>query len=118
MRAEDMDAGGVTVLVFGPLRERIGAAELRVGGRTVREVWEAVVRMRPAAAASAASIRPARNLEYCDWNTAVEAGDTVAFIPPVTGGSSDDAAVRASVITAPIDVEAVMSSVGTTCDGA
>lgn len=107
----------VTVLVFGPLREWVGVPELHVRGRTVREVWDAVVRERPAAALSASSLRAARNLEYCDWNMAVEAGDTIAFIPPVAGGSSDTP-VRAAVTSSPIDVAAVLNGVGTTRDGA
>jgi len=107
----------VTVLVFGPLRERVGLSELHVRGRTVREVWDAVVRVRPAAAVASSSLRAARNLEYCDWNTTVEPGDTIAFIPPVAGGSSDTP-VRAVVTSSPIDVAAVLTGLGTTRDGA
>ena len=70
----------VTVLVFGPLREQMGVAEMRVRGSTVREVWEAVVREHPRAAATSSAVRAARNLSYCDWNSAVESGDTIAFL--------------------------------------
>ena len=77
----------VTVLVFGPLRERIGAGEIHVDGATVQEVSrDEVVRRHPAAAIDAGSIRVARNLAYCEWTTAVHDGDTIAFIPPVAGG--------------------------------
>ena len=84
----------VTVLVFGPLRERVGAAEVHVAGATVQEVWDELVRRHPAAAVDAASVRAARNLGYCEWNTAVRTGDTIAFIPPVAGGSDDASPVR------------------------
>ena len=76
----------VTVLVFGPLRERVGAGEVRVAGTTVQEVWDELVRRHPAAAVDAESIRAACNLDYCEWTAAVKGGDTVAFIPPVAGG--------------------------------
>ena len=84
----------VTVLVFGPLRERVGAAEVHVAGATVQEVWDELVRRHPAAAVDAGSVRAARNLGYCEWNTAVRGGDTIAFIPPVAGGSDDASPVR------------------------
>src|ERR1700688_3183278 len=89
----------VTVLVFGPLRERVGAAEVHVAGATVQEVWDELVRRHPAAAVDAGSVRAARNIGYCEWNTAVRGGDTIAFIPPVAGGSGDASVLV--VVTAP-----------------
>jgi molybdopterin synthase catalytic subunit/molybdopterin converting factor small subunit len=109
----------VTVLVFGPLREQMGVAEMRVRGSTVREVWEAVVRQHPRAAATSSAVRAARNLSYCDWNSAVESGDTIAFLPPVAGGCSDTVSgVHASVSAEPIEVDAVIAGVGSGRDGA
>jgi MoaE-MoaD fusion protein len=109
----------VTVLVFGPLREQVGVAEMRVRGSTVLEVWQAVVREHPRAAATSSAVRPARNLSYCDWSSAVESGDTIAFLPPVAGGSSDTVSgVHVSVTAEPIDVAAVISSAGSGRDGA
>src|SRR5579862_9745513 len=108
----------VTVLVFGPLRERVGAGEIHVDGGTVQEVWNELVRRHPAAAVDAGSIRVARNLGYCEWSTAVQRGDTIAFIPPVAGGSDDVAAVRVWITDAPIDVAAIIASSGTSRDGA
>jgi MoaE-MoaD fusion protein len=108
----------VTVLVFGPLRERVGAAEVHVAGATVQEVWDELVRRHPAAAVDAASVRAARNLGYCEWNTAVRSGDTIAFIPPVAGGSDDAPPVRVWITELPIDIAAVIASAGTSRDGA
>lgn len=113
-----MTAAAVRVLVFGPLRERVGSAELFIEGSTVGDVWEALVHAHPGAAASASSIRAARNLEYCGWTTAVQGGDTVAFIPPVAGGSNDDPPVHVRVTASAIDVAAVIASTSTPCDGA
>ena len=106
----------VRVLLFGPLRERVGVGELSIEANTVSEVWAALVRAYPGAAASSTSIRAALNLDYCDWNTAVCRGDTVAFIPPVAGGSS--APVRVWVTASVIEVGSVIDSAATACDGA
>lgn len=113
-----MTTAAVRVLVFGPLRERVGVAELYIEGRTVGEVWEGLVRAHPGAAASASSVRAACNLDYCDWNTVVHRGDTVAFIPPVAGGSADDGPVHVRITTSAIDVAGVLESAGTVRDGA
>ncbi len=107
----------VTVLVFGPLRERVGVTEVRVAGSTVQEVWDALVRQHPAAAADAGSIRAARNLDYCEWTTAVHVGDTIAFIPPVAGGSDRDA-IRVEITHSPIDIAELIAGAGTSRDGA
>lgn len=108
----------VTVLVFGPLRERVGVDEMQVDGSTVQEVWDEVVRRHPNAGVDAGSVRAARNLSYCEWTTAVQSGDTIAFIPPVAGGSEDRAAVRVWVTDVPIDVGSVIASAGSSRDGA
>jgi molybdopterin synthase catalytic subunit/molybdopterin converting factor small subunit len=111
----------VTVLLFGPLRDRVGVSEMQAGGRTVREVWETVVRQFPAAADAARGLRAARNLDYCDWDAALSSGDTVAFVPPVAGGSGAGSApdpVRVAITEAPIDAAAVMADVGGDGDGA
>jgi molybdopterin synthase catalytic subunit len=33
-------------------------------------------------------VRPARNLQYVDWDAAIAAGDELAFLPPVSGGAT------------------------------
>jgi molybdopterin synthase catalytic subunit len=108
----------VTVLVFGPLRERVGVDEIQVAGTTVQEVWDEVVRRHPAAGVDTASVRAARNLSYCEWTTVVQSGDTIAFIPPVAGGSEGRSAVRVWVTDVPIDVGQVIASAGSSRDGA
>jgi molybdopterin synthase catalytic subunit len=110
--------GDVTVLVFGPLRERVGVAEIHVAGGTVQEVWDELVRRHPAAAVDAGSVRAARNLGYCAWSTVVQGGDTIAFIPPVAGGSDGASPVRVWITDSPIDVASVIEEAGTSRDGA
>jgi molybdopterin synthase catalytic subunit len=48
----------------------------------------------------------------------VQSGDTIAFIPPVAGGSEDRSAVRVWVTNVPIDVGSVIASAGSSRDGA
>lgn len=111
----------VTVLLFGPLRDRVGVREMQARGSTVREVWETVVHRFPTAAEAASGVRAARNLEYCDWDAALSNGDTVAFVPPVAGGSGtgpEPEPVRVAITDAPIDAAAVMDAVAGDGDGA
>jgi molybdopterin synthase catalytic subunit/molybdopterin converting factor small subunit len=108
----------VTVLVFGPLRERVGVGEVQIPGSTIQEVWDELVRRYPGAAADATSIRAARNLNYCEWTSVVRSGDTIAFIPPVAGGSVDDSAIRVLVTDEPIDLATEIAAAGTAHDGA
>jgi MoaE-MoaD fusion protein len=108
----------VTVLVFGPLRERVGVDALQVTGATVQEVWDEVVRRHPGAVVDSGSVRAARNLNYCEWTTLVQSGDTIAFIPPVAGGSEDRSAIRVWVTSRAIDIGSVIESAGSSRDGA
>lgn len=98
-------SSAVTVLVFGPLRERLGVAELRGAGATVAEVWRNLARERGLDATAPDGVRAARNLEYCDWDAPVASGDVVAFLPPVAGGSGAAAAVRVAMTASVIDVD-------------
>jgi len=100
------------------LRERIGVSEVHLDGATVQDVWDELVRRHPAAAVGAASVRAARNLGYCAWETAVASGDTIAFIPPVAGGRDDTSPVRVWMTNVPIDIASVIASAGTSRDGA
>lgn len=107
------------MLLFGPLRERVGVAELAGHGTTVREVWSNLARDRGLDDAVTYGIRAVRNLTYCDWDTHVEGGDVIAFLPPVAGGSTDVSdRVRVLLAGSPIDVGAVIADVGSGADGA
>ena len=98
----------VRVLCFGALRERLGTEiVVREKVTTVLDLWSLVTHDHPDFRAPQGRVRPARNSAYCDWQTPVEPGDEVAFMPPVAGGSVDDEAgprLRAALVTDPIDV--------------
>jgi len=52
----------------------------------VRDVWRDLAREFPAFGEYERSISSAVNADYARLDRAVEAGDEVAFLPPVSGG--------------------------------
>jgi molybdenum cofactor biosynthesis protein MoaC len=112
----------VRVLCFGWLRDRLGTETLvREKVRTVLDLWSVMTREQPDLRDAYTRFRAARNLAYCDWQTPVEPGDEVAFMPPVTGGSVDGEAVpqlHAALVTGPIDVNRLVAELRSDDDGA
>lgn len=79
----------VNVKLFAQLRDTTGTGDLVVAvdeGATVRHVWRALVAAHPALAPFEASVSCAVNATYARTHTHVNAGDEVAFLPPVSGG--------------------------------
>jgi molybdopterin converting factor subunit 1 len=79
----------VTVRLFARLREIAAADELTRdldGATTVRDVWRALVAEWPALEPYAPSLSCAVNAQYARMHTAVQDGDEIAFLPPVSGG--------------------------------
>jgi molybdopterin synthase catalytic subunit len=84
----------IRVRLFAMQRETAGTRELRLEvplGATVDDAWNEVVRHVPALAPGRASLRFAVNGEYADDQRPLADGDEIACIPPVSGGSGDDA---------------------------
>ena len=80
----------VRVRLFAIQRQMAGAREVPVelaDGSTVEDAWTAVVARFPVLKPGRASLRFARNGDYADPDTALDDGDEVAFIPPVSGGA-------------------------------
>jgi molybdopterin synthase catalytic subunit len=74
--------GAVTVRLFAGLRERAGWSRREIEAATVADVWPALeIGDEPA------GLLYAVNKEYADRDRALEAGDEVALIPPVSGGA-------------------------------
>lgn len=75
----------VKVRFFASLRDKVGRADDKVSFDqdevTVADVWGQVTDMP-----LSESILVAVNMEYTDAGHKVQAGDEVAFFPPVTGG--------------------------------
>ena len=82
-------AGELRVLLFGGVRDVIGASSLTISMTaplSAREVLKKICDSYPALAAYAPSVRLAVNSTYAAWDDLVSARDEVAMIPPVAGG--------------------------------
>ncbi len=79
----------MTVRLFARLCDLVGTGELvreEPAGATVGTVWNGLVRDHPAIASYAESMSCAVNADYARMTTAVDDGDEIAFLPPVSGG--------------------------------
>ena len=82
-------SAAVTVLLFAAARDAAGRGRLEMphrDGLTAAAVWESLVGEHSALAALAPSISVAVNHRFVPKDTALAAGDEVAFLPPVSGG--------------------------------
>lgn len=80
----------VTILLFARLRELAGSSEMRQElppESTVRTAWEATVGRFPSLAEHERSLSASVNADYASFNTRLQDGDEVAFLPPVSGGT-------------------------------
>jgi molybdopterin-guanine dinucleotide biosynthesis protein A len=77
----------VRVQYYAILREQAGRSEetLDTSAATPAELYEELRRRHPFQLA-AAQLKVALNSEFADWQTPLQHGDTVVFIPPVAGG--------------------------------
>jgi len=80
----------ITARTFASLRElSTDRCELTLTeGATVDEAWAALVARFAALEPQRPYVRAARNGTYVGWDEPVADGDVVAFLPPVSGGSS------------------------------
>ena len=79
----------VTVRLFARLRDLAGSGELVrdvPAPATVQSVWAGLVAEMPALAEYEKTMSVAVNAEYARMGVAVNEGDEVAFLPPVSGG--------------------------------
>ena len=80
----------VRVLFFGRLKDIVGqtedAAELGDGAR-VEDLYARYGERYPELAAFRGSVVASINQTFADWRSPLAAGDEVAFLPPVSGGS-------------------------------
>ena len=76
----------LTVKYFASMRERMGKAEQQVALKeesiSISQLWTYYLSDEPLPVNTLIAL----NMEYCDAETLVKAGDEVAFFPPVTGG--------------------------------
>lgn len=80
----------IEILYFAGLRELLGIKEEKLvvtpGGLTVDALAERLAELHPSLRPHLASVRFAVNESFVDAKSRVKPGDTVALIPPVSGG--------------------------------
>lgn len=79
----------ITILFFARLKDDIGKAQIHLedsdGGKTIAQLQQTLI-AQGMTALQDDSIRVAVNQNFCTPDTIIQAGDEVAFMPPVTGG--------------------------------
>ncbi len=80
----------VVVRLFATYREAAGSGKLKwevEEGTTVGDLWQKLQDAYP----RLPQVRPAAaiNAEYARLDEALQAGDEVAFLPPVSGGTAE-----------------------------
>jgi molybdopterin converting factor subunit 1 len=79
----------VKVLFFGPLRELTGITEEALEipeGANLAELFDRYADRFPNLAAYRVSLVASQNEEFASWDTPLAEDDTIAFLPPVSGG--------------------------------
>jgi molybdopterin converting factor subunit 1 len=97
----------VRVRLFAGLRERAGASEIELDLPEGARVGDALAQLR--ALTEGMSVVLAVNEEYADAAEVLHAGDEVALIPPVSGGSVGS--VHARVTTEPLALDPLIKLV-------
>ena len=91
----------VRVLFFGQLKEIVGRAADEVDlaeGARVEELFARYGAEHPQLKGFRGSAVASVNREFADWQSLLNAGDEVAFLPPVSGGAETGEAARGADI--------------------
>lgn len=109
----------VRVLFFGRLREIVGRAEEQIElaeGMRVEDLFARYSAAHPELAEFRPSVVASVNQDFAAWDAALRAGDEVAFLPPVSGGSSVTSSVAAGddifeIVRTPIHSDSVVARI-------
>jgi molybdopterin synthase catalytic subunit len=91
----------VHIRLFAMQRELAGTRAQDItlpAGATIEDAWSALVGLFPVLAPGRPAVRFARNGSYAPPDTALEEGDEVAMIPPVSGGDVPQPAARIRIL--------------------
>ena len=120
----------IKVLFFGMLKDIVGDAEQSVvleEGSNIGRLFEIYAARFPQLARHASSLLFSRNREFAGRSECLKEGDEVAFLPPVSGGTSDGASEIGAgrdpravfrLIREPIDACALVSELKRGSNGA
>ena len=116
----------VRVLFFGMLRDLVGRPSEDADfpqGSDLRAVFDAYASRYPRLRELSSSIVIARNQEFTDISASITEGDEVAFLPPVSGGTGEDAEIQKdghffALTRHAIDTRAVVARLLTGAEGA
>ena len=109
------------VLFFGQLKEIVGLAEescLAPDDWRLEELYASYAERFPSLMEFRSSVAVSLNQEYAPWNAKPKAGDEVAFLPPVSGGSSQAFEDIVQIVRARIPTEELVASLKAAEDGA
>jgi len=104
----------IRVLLFGPLREAVGAKDLSLELPERARVADLRTRLageHPVVGRYGDRLLLSVNQEVAGPETELAEGDEVALLPPVSGGASGGAAGRCSLSDRPLDVGEVIARV-------
>jgi molybdopterin converting factor subunit 1 len=115
----------VRVLFFGRLKDIVGRAEEQAElseGARVEDLFERYGRSFPELSRFRPSVVASVNQEFAEWGARLAAGDEVAFLPPVSGGSIDaGTAVEedlCAIVRTRIDTPEIVGRLKAPADGA
>ena len=112
----------IRVLFFGVLRDVAGMSDesvLMPDGSTVGDVLDSYRKAFPAFEKWIPSLAVSLNQEYSPVTATLKAGDEVAFLPPVSGGSAGLGAMnRCAIVRSPIDTRSLVTALQAPEDGA
>src|SRR5687767_5838558 len=104
----------IQVLYFAVFRERVGRdeepLELPAGAR-VRDAIEALAARHAGVAALRGRFRVAVNQDFADDDRELAAGDELALIPPVAGGSAEPAPRHVRLLDEPLSLDRCIAAV-------
>lgn len=112
----------IHIMLFATLKDKIGASKLSFDHptpSTVADIKAALSQRYPTAARNIETAIAAVNEEFADANTVIQAGDTVALFPPVSGGNGTPEHPEFFMLPdGAVDHDAIVASITTPATGA
>lgn len=109
------------VLFFGQLKEIAGVEEescLAPDSWCLEDLYASYAERFPRLAKFRGSVAASINHEYAPWDAKPHAGDEIAFLPPVSGGSQQPFEDIIQIVRAIIPTEQIVASLKAAEDGA